>query len=337
MTRTTLFLCLLVTSYSANAADVSPYKPGAVLTNNQAHQLVKQYKAREIQKWKDAPDPDTIKSHQNAELITYAITLLNNTVETIGPGAKDISMRYSGNNLNCSSCHLKGSTQLPGTKKDAIPFTNMSNDYPQFRGRAMKIVDATMRINGCMDRSMGNGKPIPEDSKEMRAILTYFDWLAENSQKNHAMQGTNLPKIKLPDRQANISAGKDVFVQSCAACHGSDALGMKAPDYDNTGTYTFPPLAGEASFNDGAGMSRLIKATRFIHTNMPLGASKETPIITIEQAYDVAAYMLSLPRGHKTGREMDFPDPDFRPVDYPVPEYFGNDKNALEKARLGPY
>ncbi len=78
-------------------------------------------------------------------------------------------------------------------------------------------------------------------------------------------------------------------------------------------------------------------ATRFIHGNMPLGTDAAKPALSIEQAYDVAGYLLSLPRPHKDGRGDDFPNPDFRPADYPVPEYFGDDKVALERAKHGPF
>jgi len=111
---------------------------------------------------------------------------------------------------------------------------------------------------------------------------------------------------------------------------------MKAPDYDNTGNYIFPPLAGDESYNDGAGMSRLKIASRFIHANMPLGTSSK-PILSIDHTYDVTAYILSLPRGNKEGREKNFPDENFRPADYPVPEYFGNDTKALAKAKFDSY
>jgi hypothetical protein len=35
--------------------------------------------------------------------------------------------------------------------------------------------------------------------------------------------------------------------------------------------YIFPPLWGPDSFNDGAGMNRLLTSTRFIHQNMRSG------------------------------------------------------------------
>jgi len=70
---------------------------------------------------------------------------------------------------------------------------------------------------------------------------------------------------------------------------------------------------------------------------MHLGTNSEKPTLSIDQAYDVAAYILSLPRKNKAGRKKDFPDSNFRPDDYPVPEYFNGDQKALEKAKLGPY
>jgi len=330
-------LLLITFSTSSIAIDISPYHDGQVLNAEQAKELQQRFKQREVQPWKTPGSADEVKKHKNADLIQYGIQVLDNTAATIGPKVKDSSKRYSANALNCSSCHLKGETQLPGTKFDALPLSNVSNDYPQFRGRNMSIVSAADRVNGCMTRSMGNGKVLPQDSKEMKGILAYFDWLAEGTKKNLAMKGTGTPALKLPARKADIKNGEATYKQLCTACHGEKALGTRAPDYASSGAYTFPPLAGDESFNDGAGMSRLIKATSFVHANMPLGTSSSNPVLTIDQAYDVTAYFLSLPRVHKEGRDKDFPDPAFRPVDYPVPEYFNGDKKALEKARLGPY
>lgn len=335
--KTIVTLLSITFSTSLFAIDITPYKEGQSLNNKQASELQLRYKNRKQQPWKELSSSDTIKTHKNAALIQYGIQVLDKTAITIGPNSKDKTKRYSGNALNCTNCHLKGASQLPGTKYDAIPFINIVNDYPQFRSRGMSVVNAAARTNGCMTRSMGNGKELPLDSKEMKGILAYYDWLAEGTENNLAMDGTGVPALKLPDRKADVIAGKNIYQKSCLACHGNKGLGTKTPDFSSTGNYTFPPLAGNDSFNNGAGMSRLIKASQFIHANMPLGASSKTPTLTIEQSYDVAAYILSLPRQNKTGRENDFPDKDFRPADYPVPAYFKDDKAALEKATLGPY
>jgi len=335
--RKLLFISLITLATSASAIDISPYTDGQILTEVQAKKLQTRYKQREQQAWKKVGDMDAIKKHNKADLLSYAVQVLDKTAITIGPDVADKNKRFSGNHLNCSSCHLKGDTQLPGTKYDSLPFANVSNDYPQFRGRNMSVVTAAARVNGCMTRSMGAGTPLALESKEMKAILAYFDWLAEGTKKDLAMEGTGLPKITFPDREADVVAGKKVYQQSCTACHGEKALGTKAPDHAQTGSYLFPPISGEDSFNDGAGMSRLMKATRFIRANMPLGVSSETPVLSIEQAYDVAAYVLSLPRAAKANREEDFPNVDFRPADYPVPAFFKGDPAGLKKAKLGSY
>ena len=328
---------ILFAAANSFAIDISPYKTGQKLNDKQAEEIQQRYRERDKQSWK-APDTlESLDKHKNAEMIKYGMQVLDKTVLTIGPNVQDKSKRYSGNSLNCSSCHLKGDTQLPGTKYDAMPFTNGINDYPNFRSRSMSIGSLADRVNGCMTRSMGDGKALPVESREMLAILAYYDWLGEGTKKNSAMDGTGLPKIVFPDRKADVAAGEKIYQQFCFACHAQNAEGTKAADYNTSGNYTFPPLAGNDSFDNGAGMSRLKTATQFIHANMPLGTSSKKPALTVEQAYDVAAYILSLPRKNKSGRDKDFPNTNFRPDDYPVPEYFNGNRNALEKAKLGPY
>ena len=316
------------------AMDTSPFEVGQVLTPAEAHQLLEKQKARPVQPW---VEPGSIDSAEDPELVKYGISLLSDTVKTIGPKASNPAMRYSGNSLNCSSCHLKGSSGLPGTVPHALPFVNMINDYPNFRAREMTVGSAEDRVNGCMTRSQGDGKPMPKGSKEMRAIQAYFAFLARGTKPGQAMEGTGLPVIDFPQRMADPKGGEALYAQFCLSCHQAQGLGLKSPTYAQDASYTFPPLAGPDSFNDGAGMSRLKKATRFIYANMPLGATAKTPALTVEQAYDIAAYVESLPRTNKPGREKDFPVAEFRPADYPVPEYFDGDAAALEKAKYGPF
>ena len=88
--------------------------------------------------------------------------------------------------------------------------------------------------------------------------------------------------------------GKQVFATICAVCHGPDGQG----------TAVAPPLWGPKSFNIGAGMSRLHTAARFIHQLMP----RDRPgILTPQQAYDAAAYVVSRPRPDFPGKENDWP------------------------------
>jgi len=96
-----------------------------------------------------------------------------------------------------------------------------------------------------------------------------------------------------------------------------------------------PPLWGSDSFNDGAGMARLITAANFIHLNMPHGVDYLNPQLSAEDAWDVAAYMVSQPRPHKTGLDKDFPDLLEKPVDTPYGPYA--DGFGVEQHKYGPF
>ena len=96
-----------------------------------------------------------------------------------------------------------------------------------------------------------------------------------------------------------------------------------------------PPVAGPDSFNDGAGMARLITAANFIHFNMPHGTDYLNPQLTVEEAWDIAAYLVSLPRPHKEGLDRDFPDLLQKPVDTPYGPYA--DGFDQQQHKFGPF
>src|SRR5258707_11544297 len=97
-----------------------------------------------------------------------------------------------------------------------------------------------------------------------------------------------------------------------------------------------PPLWGNDSFNDGAGMARLITAANFIHFNMPHGTDYLNPQLTPEDAWDVAAYMVSQPRPHKANLDKDFPGHLLeKPVDAPYGPYADN--FSVEQHKYGPF
>jgi len=96
-----------------------------------------------------------------------------------------------------------------------------------------------------------------------------------------------------------------------------------------------PPLWGNDSFNDGAGMARLINAANFIHFNMPHGADYLHPQLSVEQAWDIAAYLISQPRPHKAGLDKDFPDLLEKPVDAPYGPYA--DGFSEQQHKYGPF
>jgi thiosulfate dehydrogenase len=256
----------------------------------------------------------------------YGRRLIANTAELLGPDQPDESLRYMDSRLNCGSCHL-----ATGTEPGMLTLLQTEEHYPRFSGRAGMQTDIEDRINECMQRSM-NGKPLPMDSPEMMAMAAYLRGLGAQ----YSAMGASLrkaeepPPFKTPARAANLEAGRDVFGARCQACHGADGLGLLAAA-DRRKGYLFPPLWGADSFNNGAGMHRVLTAARFIKARMPLGE----PTLTDDEAFDVAAFINSQPRPQMANLEQDYPDKRAKPVDNPYGPFA--DDFPVEQHRYGPF
>lgn len=264
------------------------------------------------------------KDSKYSEMVILGNKILNETSRYVGPQAKDPKMRYAGNNLSCSSCHGAG-----GTRQYQSAFVGIFGKFPQYNSRSDVIFTLENRINGCMQRSL-NGKALPIDSKEMKAMLTYMHWLSQKIPVGAHIIGEGLINITLLDRAADPKKGKIVFEEKCSACHQDDGQGLKNPDSEGP-YYLFPPLWGKDSFNTGAGMHRQLKAAAYIKANMPQG----NPDLTDEEAHDVAAFINSQERPIKSGGEKDFPDKRVKPVDTVVGPY--PDNFSQEQHKFGPY
>ena len=73
----------------------------------------------------------------------------------------------------------------------------------------------------------------------------------------------------------------------------------------------------------------------FVHSNMPKGTTWENPALTIEEAWDVAAFVNSQPRPLVKDLDRDYPNRLQKPVDAPYgpyPDQFGQDQH-----RFGPF
>lgn len=253
------------------------------------------------------PDIKDLPDNKYGELVKYGKELIVHTSKYIGPEVEDPKMRFAGNNNQCQNCHLDA-----GTKAYSAPFIGTFAAFPQYRPREDKIGTLADRINGCMERSM-NGYKLPLDSKEMSAMQAYMHWLSQGVPVGTmSFEGRGLAKIdrKMIKKQAaDPVKGKIVYDNQCAACHGLNGEGIKNEGLANG--YLYPALWGtDDTYNKGAGMYRVLKAADFIKNNMPLGATKENPILTDEEAYNVAAYMNldSHYRPEKINRNSDFPD-----------------------------
>jgi len=256
----------------------------------------------------------------------YGKRLLAQTSELLGPHNSDPKMRYSGSGLTCGSCHLGTGTE-PGT----LALMQATEHYPRFSARTGGKTDIEDRVNECMQRSM-NGRALPANSPEMIAMASYIRSLGDRN----AALGASLrkakepPAFKGPNRAADLKAGQQVFSDRCAICHGKDGAGLLTTANPLHG-YVFPPLWGPDSFNDGAGMHRVLTAAKFIKARMPLGKAD----LTDDQTLDVAAFINSQPRPHMANLDRDFPDRTAKPVDTGYGPYA--DAFPIEQHQFGPF
>ncbi len=215
--------------------------------------------------------------------------------------------QFVGNALNCTSCHLNS-----GTVADGSPYVGVSAFFPSYAPRAGKVITLEERINGCFRRSM-NGKPLPVDSSDMKAMVAYFDWMKREFKPQDKVPGRGVGKIDMAIKP-NVENGKKVYDEQCAICHGQNGEGLKSAD----GRYVYPPLWGDDSFNIGAGMARTYTAAAFVSRNMPVSFHDKFPLgqggLSDQQSVDVAEYFSHQPRPDFPDKVKDWPK-DKKPAD----------------------
>jgi len=278
------------------------------------------------------PDIAALPDDATGQLIREGRDLLDHTTAVIGPDAPDPAQRYSGNGLECSNCHIGA-----GTVRFALPLVGIAGLYPKFSARVDAMQDLAARIDDCMERSM-NGRPLPRDSHAMRALLAYLAFLGSEQLAGQAPIGRGAPKLPLPERAASPRRGEAVYRSTCAACHQPDGAGVKLQLGDRAieqRRYVYPPLWGPESFNDAAGMARVITGAWFVHANMPKGVTFQYPLLSADDAYDVMAYVDTQPRPRRADLSRDYPDRWLKPIGAAYPPWVGPFSAAQN--RLGPW
>ena len=275
------------------------------------------------------PDANALPPGIWKNTVLYGRQLFVETPSLIGPEVAAPGMRYAGNNLSCQSCHL-----LAGTQAFALPMVGVYATFPSYLARENEVRTIEDRIQGCMERSM-NGRALPLDGREMKAMVAYLQFLSTGVPVGAATEGRGSPALPLLDRAADVARGRAVYAATCQICHQADGQGLRKGKAGDAAGYFFPPLWGDDSFNDGAGMHRLIASANYIRANMPLGATYRKPMLSEADAWDVAAFINSQPRPSRDRRDLDYPDRSRKPVDAPFPPFA--DAFPLEQHRLGPF
>ncbi len=235
--------------------------------------------------WYAGRDADELPKSAENDLIREGWRIIVDTPREIGKDAADPSRRYAGNDLACTNCHLSA-----GLVPYAAPLVSTFGSFPMMVDD--RVLTLTERINGCMTRSM-NGKPLPEESREMNALIAYIRWLGEKSPEGVRVAGMGLKPLHPAKEKPDAARGARVYAKECAGCHGADGQGQAKLSEPG---YAIPPLWGDNSFNASAGMARLTTAAAFIRANMPYNTTLREPSLTEQQAWDVAAFMVSQQR-----------------------------------------
>jgi thiosulfate dehydrogenase len=194
------------------------------------------------QEWA-VPDVDALPMDVFGQTVRTGRDLIVHTAATIGPDAADPAKRFSGNGLECQSCHLDA-----GTKKFGMPLAGVWGVFPQFIGRENEVRTLEDRINGCMERSM-NGRVLPPDGPEMKAMLSYIRFISGGVPTGRSAEGRGEPPVPLPTAASDPQRGAKLFTETCAVCHQANGQGLRwgAEDAAQRQRYQFPPLWGRTA------------------------------------------------------------------------------------------
>lgn len=323
-----VFIFALEDSNSPLIPATSDEVAGMVTIQNQKRTTSKETSSKqgEVAKTDDqswiAPADNSIPKGKEGDQIRYGKELIAHTAKYLGPKG---SVAHLSNRMNCQNCHIED-----GTKPFAFNFSDVAATYPQFKARSNAWVSIAGRINGCFQRSM-NGSKLDTTSKEMKAMVAYMIWLGQEVKKGVKPKNAGIEKLPFLDRAADVVKGKAVFLNNCASCHGKNGEGLMAASGKE---YTYPPLWGKNSYNDGAGLYRLSNFAGFVKNNMPFGVNYQHPVLTDEQAWDVAAFVNSQPRPHKD-QKADWKNLAKKPFDFPFGPYA--DTYSEKQHKYGPY
>lgn len=188
-----------------------------------------------------------------------------------------LSKPFVGNGLNCTSCHLQN-----GRHPTAGSFLGTATAYPAWAPREKTVLTLEDRILNCFMRSCNGIRP-PLGSKVSVAIQAYITSLSEgeamrmNPKKSIGPRAIVLLSAK-PD-SASAERGRLLYAKKCADCHGLDGQG----DTEN------PPVWGNRSYNDGAGLANAENLGAWLKVAMPLDDAN----LTEQEAVDIAVFVNS--------------------------------------------
>ncbi|MBP7809853.1 MAG: c-type cytochrome [Bacteroidia bacterium] len=322
-----IFILLLVIVLAKYIPAPKPEKVVETPVPDQFGNFTEEAKAVAADKLKDtinywhAPDESSLSETEKTKVL-YGKDLIAHTSFYFGENG---SIYKSTNGMNCQNCHLDAGAKVFGNNYGAVAST-----YPKYRARSGGMENIYKRVNDCFERSL-NGKVLDTASNEMAAIVAYINWLGKDVPKGKKPEGSGFKDLALLDRAADPEIGKTVYIAKCQSCHQANGEGIMNGDKT---AFTYPPLWGNNSYNDGAGLYRLSNFAKFVKSNMPLGASHDATQLTDEEAWDVAAFVNSQSRPKKDIKK-DWPNIAEKPFDHPFGPFA--DGFTEKQHKYGPF
>jgi len=217
-------------------------------------------------------DPNQAPPHIRDQIL-FGYHILLNTPKAVP--------QYAGDTLSCTNCHFAAG-DTSGGKNGGISLAGVAAKYPLFNPKTQTTMDLPARINNCFERSL-NGKPLPVESKEMLAIVSYLNWISKGFPSHVTVPWLGLKKLN-STHEGDATQGEKIYQAQCALCHGNNGEGEPQ--------HSIPPIWGEHAYNDGAGMNVSETLAAFIYLNMPYTDAS----LSEEEAIDVSAYISQQPR-----------------------------------------
>jgi thiosulfate dehydrogenase len=192
-----------------------------------------------------------------------------------------VSQPYVGRSdkASCNSCHRKEGTDL-----DSLPLFGAAAAYPaEVEGKVMTLDG---RIGQCFATHLDGSAP-PPGSPVLLALSTYVTSLSEGRRMSMSTTGGGPRALQPIARDApfwsrtDVAAGKTLYGQKCASCHGADGSGGGGP-----------AVWGAGAWNASAAMARPQKLAAYVQRSMAAYAGT----LTDDQARDLAAFIDTQPR-----------------------------------------
>jgi len=194
----------------------------------------------------------------------------------IATATRDSLRLARGGALRCTSCHLEA-----GTKRGALPWVGSYARYPRIDDHG-GVLTVHERINICLRRNLRAAEMSPNDPR-MEALVAYIAFLSRGVRLGSMVEGQGDDTLTV--RAGDAAAGRSVWKEECAVCHGPRGQG----------TALGGPVWGPRSFTSTSELANWSTFAGFLRGHMSAGGRRSA--LTDQQVANVASFVLRQARG----------------------------------------